>query len=155
MTRLFRRGELRDAVLAALAEIEPANGYAIMQALGEAIGGAWRASPGAIYPAILSLEDAGLIEGEEDDTGSKAYRLTPAGRRLHVEVSGTLEVVADRASRIEPTPTLGSLLDAFTTRLDGRSQRLEPATAQAVSVVLDRAAAQLQRILERENDTHG
>lgn len=155
MTRLFQRGELRNAVLAALAGIEPANGYAIMQELRETIGGAWRASPGAIYPAILSLEDAGLIEGVDDDGESKAYRLTPAGRLAHLDVGGTLATVADRARHAEPTHTVGSLLDAFTAGFDSRSRRLDAATARAVSQALDRATAQIERILNRENETHG
>jgi DNA-binding PadR family transcriptional regulator len=155
MTRLFRRGELRDAVLAALAEIEPANGYAIMQALGDAVGSSWRPSPGAVYPAILGLEDAGLITGAEDDTGTVVYELTSTGRTAHAEVSDTLELVAERARHTEPTHTLGSLLDTFVTDLDGRSQRLDPATASAVTRVLARTTTQLERILNRENNTDG
>lgn len=155
MTRIFQRGELRHAVLAALAGIEPANGYTIMQALSEAIGGSWRASPGAIYPAILSLEDAGLIEGSDDEGGSRTYRLTAHGHLLHLEVTGTLAAVADRARNAEPSHTLGSLLDTFASNLDPRSQRLDATTARAITQVLDRATAQVERILNRENQTHG
>ncbi len=155
MTRVFRRGELRDAVLTALAGIEPANGYAIMQALGEAIGGSWRPSPGAVYPAILGLEDAGLIAGAEDATGTVVYELTSTGRTAHAEVSDTLELVAERARQTEPTHTLGSLLDSFVTDLDGRSQRLDPATTIAVTRVLTRTTTQLEKILNRENHTDG
>ena len=155
MTRLFRRGELRDAVLAALAGIEPANGYAIMQALGDAVGSDWRPSPGAVYPAILGLEDAGLITGAEDDTGTVVYELTVTGRTAHAGVSDTLELVAERAKQTEPTHTLGSLLDTFVTDLDGRSRRLDPTTVTAVTRVLTRTTAQLERILNRENTTDG
>lgn len=155
MTRLFRRGELRDAVLSALADIEPANGYAIMQALGEAVGSSWRPSPGAVYPAILGLEDAGLISGAEDSTGTVVYELTAAGRGVHAELRDTLAVVAERARHLEPTHTLGSLLDTFTAGFDGRSQRLDPATARSIDQVLTRTTSQLERILNRENHTHG
>ena len=151
MTRVFQRGELRHAVIAALAAIEPANGYGIMQALGEAIGDAWRPSPGAIYPAVLSLEDGGFISGADDGSGSKVYSLTASGRRLHEEVSGTLVTVADRARQIEPTRTLGSLLDGFGADLPRRSQRLETATAEAITRVLDDATDQIEQILSREN----
>ncbi len=155
MTRLFQRGELRHAVLTALAEIEPANGYTIMQALAEAIEGPWRPSPGAIYPAILGLEDAGLVTGADDGTGSRVYRLTDAGHRVLVEVSGTLAAVADRARRATPRPTVGSLLDAFGAGVPGRARRVDEATAESIVHVLDAATAEIDRILNRENDTDG
>jgi DNA-binding PadR family transcriptional regulator len=73
-----RRGDVRAAILALLAE-EPRNGYQIMQELSERSGGAWRPSPGSIYPALQQLEDEGLVTVEEVD-GRKAYSLTDAGR---------------------------------------------------------------------------
>jgi DNA-binding PadR family transcriptional regulator len=73
-----RRGDVRAAILALLAE-EPRNGYQIMQELSERSGGAWRPSPGSIYPALQQLEDEGLVVVEEVD-GRKAYSLTDAGR---------------------------------------------------------------------------
>jgi DNA-binding PadR family transcriptional regulator len=155
MTRIFHRGELRKAIVAALAAIEPANGYSIMQALGEAIGESWRPSPGAIYPAILSLEDGGFILGTDDGTGSKDYRLTESGRRLHAEVSGTLATVADRARQVEPTHTLGSLIDDFGATFSGRSHRLDPVTASAISQILDDATHQIDQLLTRETNTDG
>jgi DNA-binding PadR family transcriptional regulator len=78
--RKARRGDVRTAVLLLLAE-EPRNGYAIMQALEERSGGAWRPSAGSIYPALQLLEDEGLIRSEELD-GRKLLHLTDAGRRL-------------------------------------------------------------------------
>jgi DNA-binding PadR family transcriptional regulator len=73
-----RRGDVRAAILALLAE-EPRNGYQIMQELSERSGGAWRPSPGSIYPALQQLEDEGLVTVEEVE-GRKAYSLTDAGK---------------------------------------------------------------------------
>jgi DNA-binding PadR family transcriptional regulator len=73
-----RRGDVRAAILALLAE-EPRNGYQIMQELSDRTGGAWRPSPGSIYPALNQLEDEGLVSAAEVD-GRKAYSLTDAGR---------------------------------------------------------------------------
>ncbi len=73
-----RRGDVRAAILALLAE-EPRNGYQIMQELSERSGGAWRPSPGSIYPALQQLEDEGLVTVEQID-GRKAYSLTDAGK---------------------------------------------------------------------------
>jgi DNA-binding PadR family transcriptional regulator len=81
-----RRGDVRAAILALLAE-EPRNGYQLMQELSERSGGAWRPSPGSIYPALQQLEDEGLVVAEEVD-GRRAYSLTEAGRE---EVAGRSE----------------------------------------------------------------
>ncbi len=78
-----RRGDVRTAALLLLAE-EPRNGYQIMQALEERSGGAWRPSPGSVYPALQQLEDEGLISTSEQD-GRKRYELTEAGRTAVAE----------------------------------------------------------------------
>src|ERR1039458_7741592 len=75
--RRARRGDIRTAALLLLAE-EPRNGYQIMQELEERSDGAWRPSPGSVYPALQQLEDEGLIRSEEID-GRKLFRLTDAG----------------------------------------------------------------------------
>jgi DNA-binding PadR family transcriptional regulator len=76
--RKARRGDVRTAALLLLAE-EPRNGYGIMQELEQRSGGAWRPSPGSVYPALQQLEDEGLIRTEEHE-GRKRYELTDAGR---------------------------------------------------------------------------
>jgi DNA-binding PadR family transcriptional regulator len=75
--RKARRGDIRTAALLLLVE-EPRNGYQIMQEVQERSDGAWRPSPGSVYPALAQLEDEGLIRAEEID-GRKAYRLTVEG----------------------------------------------------------------------------
>jgi DNA-binding PadR family transcriptional regulator len=77
-----RRDAGTSAALLLLAE-EPRNGYQIMQEVQERSDGAWRPSPGSVYPALAQLEDEGLIRSEEID-GRKAYRLTVDGL-AHVE----------------------------------------------------------------------
>jgi DNA-binding PadR family transcriptional regulator len=154
VTRVFRRGELRTAILAALAGIEPANGYGIMQALADAVGGSWRPSPGAIYPAILGLEDAGLIEGVDDGEGGRLYSLTAAGRAELAAEGDPLTSVADRAKAIEPTHTVGSLLEAFIAGVADRGRRLGPARVRELERVLDATTTRIAKIVEKEKD-HG
>ena len=83
--RKARRGDIRTAALLLLAE-EPRNGYQIMQEVEERSDGAWRPSPGSVYPALQQLEDEGLIRSEEID-GRKLFALTDAGR-AHVQERG-------------------------------------------------------------------
>jgi DNA-binding PadR family transcriptional regulator len=73
------RGDVRAAILALLRE-EPRNGYQIMSEIEERSGGAWRPSPGAVYPALSQLADEGLITGVESG-GRRTFRLTEAGQR--------------------------------------------------------------------------
>ena len=76
------RGDVRAAILALLRE-GPCNGYQIMSEIEERSGGAWRPSPGAVYPALQQLADEGLVEAEES-SGRRTFSLTEAGRR-HIE----------------------------------------------------------------------
>jgi len=77
------RGDVRAPILALLRE-GPRNGYQIMSEIEERSGGAWRPSPGAVYPALQQLADEGLIEAEEESSGRRTFGLTEAGRR-HIE----------------------------------------------------------------------
>src|SRR2546421_11282402 len=51
-----RRGDVRAAILLLLEE-ESRNGYQLMEEIQNRSGGAWRPSPGSIYPALSQLED--------------------------------------------------------------------------------------------------
>jgi len=74
----MRRGQIRTALLAVLAE-EPGHGYEVMQRLEERSGGAWRPSPGSVYPTLQQLEDEGLVRSTERD-GKRVYEITDEGR---------------------------------------------------------------------------
>ena len=49
-----RRGDVRSAILALLAE-EPMHGYQVIQELTERSGGMWRPSAGSVYPTLQQL----------------------------------------------------------------------------------------------------
>jgi DNA-binding PadR family transcriptional regulator len=72
------RGDVRAAVLALLAE-KPMHGYQIIHEIEERSGGAWKPSPGSVYPTLQLLADEGLISAEESN-GRKTYSLTAEGR---------------------------------------------------------------------------
>jgi len=79
-----RRGDVRTAILLVLAD-QPMHGYQIMQRLEERSGGAWRPSPGSVYPTLQLLEDQGLIKGEEAE-GRRVFSLTDSGREEAVKL---------------------------------------------------------------------
>ncbi|MFN8521304.1 MAG: PadR family transcriptional regulator, partial [Chloroflexota bacterium] len=73
-----RRGEVRVAILALLAE-RPMHGYQVITELAERSEGAWRPSAGSIYPTLQQLADEGLVRDTEVD-GRRVYELTDEGR---------------------------------------------------------------------------
>ena len=74
-----RRGDVRSAILVLLAE-EPRNGYQLMQAIEQRSDGAWRPSPGSMYPALQQLQDEGLVRVEESASG-RVFHLTAEGSK--------------------------------------------------------------------------
>ncbi|WP_347352165.1 PadR family transcriptional regulator [Intrasporangium sp.] len=105
-----RRGDVRSAILAVLAD-EPMNGYQVIQQIAERSGGAWKPSPGSVYPTIQQLEDEGLIMGI-DEGGRRVLRLTDAGRQYveahEDELDETWEPFESGRARSERGQPMGS-----------------------------------------------
>jgi DNA-binding PadR family transcriptional regulator len=74
----MRRGDIRTALLAALAE-GPGHGYDVIKTLETKSDGLWTPSPGSVYPTLQLLEDEGLVRSAERD-GKRVYEITDAGR---------------------------------------------------------------------------
>jgi DNA-binding PadR family transcriptional regulator len=72
------RGGVRYLVLDVLAERER-HGYEVIQAIAERSGGAYRPSPGVVYPTLQLLEELGHAKLNESE-GRKVYAITDAGR---------------------------------------------------------------------------
>ncbi|MGW2304421.1 PadR family transcriptional regulator [Streptomyces sp. NPDC001809] len=73
-----RRGDVRASILALLKD-RPMHGYEMIREIGERSDGAWRPSPGSVYPTLQLLEDEGLITSESEG-GKKLFTLTDTGR---------------------------------------------------------------------------
>ncbi|MCQ4212229.1 PadR family transcriptional regulator [Streptomyces longispororuber] len=72
-----RRGDVRASILALLKD-RPMHGYEMIQEIAERSGGAWKPSPGSVYPTLQLLEDEGLITSASEG-GKKLFSLTDAG----------------------------------------------------------------------------
>ncbi len=150
MTRLFGRGELKVALLHVAADLGPTNGYAIMHGLADRVGGTWQPSPGAIYPALLALEDAGLLEGR-DDEGTRRYVITSAGRRKVDADPGVIEDVAGRARRAPAPPvTVGSVLDRLMAAAPRRDHLASPAVVERIETLFEPVLAELWDLTAEE-----
>ncbi|MFL1377294.1 PadR family transcriptional regulator, partial [Nocardiopsis protaetiae] len=114
-----RRGDVRTGILMLLAE-EPRSGYEIIREGRERSGGAWRPSPGSIYPMLQQLEDEGLIVQQEGEGRRRPYKLTEEGID-HLEEHGAdltppweaaADAYADDRSRYEEIGSLAAQLGA-------------------------------------------
>ncbi len=146
------RGDVRAAILALLRE-GPRNGYQIMSDIEERSGGAWRPSPGAVYPALSALADEGLIEGEESG-GRRTFRLTEAGRQYVEENPDMARGAWESTEQQEAWQVPGLFAEAA--RLGGGIVQLAhagtPAQIRAAEKLLERTRRELYRILADDED---
>ncbi len=79
------KGLLKYLVLEMLSK-KPMSGSELMEEIEKDTQGAWRPSPGSIYPLLTWLQEKGLIKPlPKDESGVKRYELTDEGRKLLTE----------------------------------------------------------------------
>jgi transcriptional regulator len=78
-------GTLDLMVLKTLEALGPLHGYGIARRIEQVAEGALNLNQGTIYPALLRLEQKGLIASDwglsENNRRARFYRITAAGRR--------------------------------------------------------------------------
>ena len=97
------------------------HGYEMISELAERTHGAWRPSPGSVYPMLQVLQEEGLVAPDAAEEGRRSYRLTAAGREL-----------VGRHSELPPWAGLTTPADP----LDARLREVMAALAGAVDQVL-------------------
>jgi DNA-binding PadR family transcriptional regulator len=151
-----RRGDVRAALLVLLAE-EPRNGYGLMQEIEARSNGAWRPSPGSVYPALSQLEDEGLVRAQET-SGRKLFDLTDEGRTYITEHADELGTPWEEVGGGEPIGELRTLVFSVGAAV---MQVVQAGTADQVAEaakVLEETRRSLYRILagdDREGDDDG
>ena len=153
MSRIFRRGELKEAIVVVLSSLGEAHGYAIMAELKERVGGGWKPSPGAIYPALLALVESGYVRTADRD-GTRVYSLTDAGERAAdaQRSSSRWASWSERAATSEERMSVGAILDRFAAdsglrrRLAGEDQR------ERIDAILASANEEIERTLQEGED---
>src|SRR5487761_545620 len=141
------RGDVRATILALLQE-GPRNGYQIMSEIEERSGGAWRPSPGAVYPALQLLADEGLVEAEESG-GRRTFSLTDAGREYVQRNPEMARGAWESAAQQEDWQVPGLVAEAA--RLGGGIVQIAhagtPEQVQAAERLLEQTRRELYRIL--------
>ncbi len=145
-----RRGDVRAAIVALLTE-KPMHGYEIIQELDARTGGAWKPSPGSVYPTLTMLEEEGLVTAVEDD-GKRRYTLTEAGTEAAAERQGPApwEQVVTGAN-----PAVFELKDVLGSTMAAVQQVFRAGTpaqqAKAVEILSD-TRRRLYEVLASEED---
>src|SRR5713101_10060740 len=79
------QGTLDLLVLQTLDSLGPLHGYAIAARFEQVSGGALQLNMGTLYPALMRLEQRGLLRGTwgttHNNRQARIYALTSAGRR--------------------------------------------------------------------------
>jgi len=100
------QGTLDLMVLQVLESLGPRHGYAIAERLDQVSVGALQLNMGTLYPALMRLEQRGLVKGTwgttENNRRARFYAITPAGRR---------ELTAERSSWERMVGIMQALLD--------------------------------------------
>jgi DNA-binding PadR family transcriptional regulator len=119
-----------------------------MSDIEERSGGAWRPSPGAVYPALSQLTDEGLIAGDES-AGKRTFSLTEAGRQ-YVEQNPEMARGAWESAQQQDAWQVPGLF-AEAARLGGGIVQIAhagtPAQVKAAERLLERTRRDIYRIL--------
>jgi DNA-binding PadR family transcriptional regulator len=149
--RFLEHGDLRFVVLALLAE-QPRHGYELIRELEERTGGAYRPSPGVIYPTLSLLEDEGFVRQAGAETGRKLYEVTDAGRealagnrRIVDAVFARMAEAAEGSSAVRPRieRAMANLGMALRARLSRRP--INPEEIDRIVALLDETAVAIEK----------
>jgi DNA-binding PadR family transcriptional regulator len=148
--RFFDHGDLRMVVLALLAE-QPRHGYDLMKELEERTGGAYRPSPGVVYPTLAQLEDEGLIRQTDAGGGRKAFEITETGKteveRTRATVEGLFARMSEASQHAGPgRPRIGRAMMNLGMALKNRMSRsITPEELDRIVNMIDDTAAAIER----------
>ena len=140
-----RRGDVRAAILVLLDE-ELRNGYGLMQEIESRSNGAWRPSPGSVYPALSQLEDEGLVRAHESG-GRKQFELTDEGGTYVSEHADELGTPWEEVGGGEPVGELRTLVFAVGAAVMQVVQAGSSDQVAAAAKVLEETRRSLYRIL--------
>lgn len=148
--RFFEHGDLRWVVLALLDE-QPRHGYELIKELEERTGGAYRPSPGVVYPTLALLEDEGFVRLAGGETGRKLYAISDEGRaeldKHRTTVEGLFAQMDEAARHAGPgRPRVGRAMVNLGMALKNRMQRpITPEELDRIVQMIDDTAAEIEK----------
>lgn len=151
------RGEVRYLVLDAVSD-EPRHGYEIMQKIEERSGGAYRPSPGVVYPTLQLLDEMGLVRALDRD-GRKVYEITDEGRK---ELEQHRDEVSDFYERsgaefgevdfVEVATVMRGIAGLLRSlRRAARRGHLPPGVVNEIAAIVEDAGKKIEAVLDRSD----
>jgi len=150
------RGTVRWLVLDAISA-QPRHGYEIIQSIGEKSNGAYKPSPGVVYPTLQMLEELGHARTILRDE-RKVYEITDDGRRElaahQEELTEFYEGQSDAGweSNAEDFVHVAKHVKRVAQLFKRAMQRggVRPTTLRKARKVLDEALQKLEELLSQE-----
>jgi DNA-binding PadR family transcriptional regulator len=151
------RGTVRWLVLDAIAD-RARHGYEVIQVIAERSGGAYKPSPGVVYPTLQMLEEMGHVRSTTRDE-RKVYEITADGKRELAEHADDVREFyrgdddpadwrrnAGDVSRL--MSRVARLMAMFKFAL--RRGTLRPSTMRKIRTILDDALSKIEDLLGDE-----
>jgi len=149
--RLLEHGDLRFVLLALIQE-QPRHGYELIKELEARTGGAYRPSPGVVYPTLNLLEDEGFVRPGAGDSARKLYEITDEGRAaLEANRAGVDAVFSRMAEAAERTSAAGPRVSRAMTNLGMALQQrlsgpaLSPEALDRIVSLIDETASAVEK----------
>jgi DNA-binding PadR family transcriptional regulator len=151
------RGNVRYLVLDAIAT-QPRHGYEIIQAIEERSGGAYRPSPGVVYPTLQLLEELGHAHMVERES-RKVFGITEEGKRdldAHKDEVSEFYEQCKGESWERNIEDFGDLMRRAarlfkTFRRSAQHGRISAAAQAKIRKVLDEAVTRIEQILDEDS----
>jgi DNA-binding PadR family transcriptional regulator len=146
------RGEVRYLVLDAIAD-QARHGYEVIQTIEQRSDGAYRPSPGVVYPTLQMLEEMGLARVSDRD-GRKVYEITDEGRQeleRHRDEVAEFYERSDVGVNFEEVAALMKTVAGLLRSLRRAAQRgrLSPSIVGEISTIVEDAVKKIEAALER------
>ena len=149
--RMLEHGDLRHVLLALIAA-KPSHGYELMRELEERTGGAYRPSPGVVYPTLAMLEDEGLIRPAGGEQGRKRFEVTEQAAAALEQHRASVDAIFARLDEAAASSALASpkVLRAMENLKTALRLRLSNGPVaedriEAIAAALDEAASKVER----------
>ncbi len=150
--RMFEQGDLKYVILKLLSE-KPRHGYEIIKAMEEKMGGAYSPSPGAVYPTLQFLEDAGYARTTVDEGGRKIYEITAEGKTYLEQNKSSVDEVFDRIAQFAGSFFGGPMVEvhhAFKNiaraTYSTATKTHDPELLRKIREILNRATAEIEAV---------
>jgi DNA-binding PadR family transcriptional regulator len=127
------------------------HGYQIIQEISRRSGGAWKPSPGSVYPTLQQLEDEGLVRAQEQE-GRRVYRLTEDGEQVAADRKDEFAHLWEGVAPSEDDTQLGDLIFGVGAAFVHVAKTGTPEQMAEARKVLARTRADLYRILGESTD---